>query len=65
MGRKELNLIWEENPSWFGCTQTMLYPLKAWLLKRIRALEEGKAEHPLSSGCPSSALHTSIMQHLL
>lgn len=29
MARKELNLIWGKNPLWFGCTQTMLYSLKA------------------------------------
>lgn len=48
MARKELNLIWGKNPLWFGCTQTMLYSLKAWLLKWVHALEEGKAEHPLA-----------------
>lgn len=60
MTRKELNLIWEKKSLmvWLH-TNNAILP-KSWLLKRIHALGEGKAEHPLGCDSVSSASHTSV-----
>lgn len=49
MAKKELNLIWGEKKSlmvWLNTSNAILP--ESWLLKLIHALEEGKAEHPLT-----------------